>query len=117
MPGISQVGISQVGLIAFLVRVRKTLWPGARHGREYQRLREMLVEARIAAGLTQRDLAKRLGRHQSFVSKYERGERRVDVIEFMLLAKVLGMDAAGSIKRLQKSAGSTISITQSSRGS
>ena len=46
------------------------------------RLRELLTEARSNAGLKQLDVAGRLGRPQSFVSKYEGGERRLDVVEF-----------------------------------
>lgn len=57
------------------------------------RLRQALAEARNAAGLTQGELAKRLGRTQTFVSNYERGERRVDLPEFILIARELGVDA------------------------
>ena len=46
----------------------------------YTRLRELLTEARIHSGLTQTELAVRLRRPQSFVAKYEGGERRLDVI-------------------------------------
>ena len=49
----------------------------------------MLVEAREASGLTQADVAKRLGKPQSFVSKYERGERRLDLPELIELLEVL----------------------------
>ncbi len=56
-------------------------------------LRERLVAARHAAGLTQQQLAKRLGRPQSFVAKYEGGERRVDVVELFEIAAALGADA------------------------
>jgi transcriptional regulator with XRE-family HTH domain len=58
----------------------------------YQRFRELLIEARKAADLTQADVAKRLGQPQSFVSKYERGERRLDVIELAQVARALGID-------------------------
>ena len=44
-----------------------------------------MIAARKAAGLTQHALARRLGRPQSFVAKYEGGERRLDVVEFVLL--------------------------------
>ncbi len=47
----------------------------------YARFLECLKETREAAGLTQADLADRLGQTQSFVSKCERGERRVDIVE------------------------------------
>ena len=55
-------------------RIRKSV-----HSPEQQLLRELLVAARNKAGLTQQKLAKRLGKHQSFVAKYEGGERRLDV--------------------------------------
>ena len=57
-----------------------------------KRLRELLVEARQRADLTQAELSKRLNRPQSFVSKYERGERRLDVIEFGQVARAIGLD-------------------------
>jgi transcriptional regulator with XRE-family HTH domain len=59
---------------------------------QYKSLRRLLVEARKAAGLTQAELAGRLNRPQSFVSKYERGERRLDVVEFRDVAHALGAD-------------------------
>ncbi len=65
-----------------------------------QTLRALLVEGRKAAGLTQQDLAARLGRPQSFVSKYERGERRLDVVEFLEVADALGIDPARTIRKL-----------------
>ena len=63
------------------------------HTRAYMVLRERLVSARHAAGLTQQELARKLGRPQSFVAKYEGGERRVDLVELFEIAKVLGVDA------------------------
>lgn len=50
-----------------------------------------IVDARRAAGLTQRQLAAKLGRSNSFVWKIEAGERRVDVLEFIEIAKSLGV--------------------------
>jgi ribosome-binding protein aMBF1 (putative translation factor) len=47
---------------------------------------ELLIEARRKAGLTQHQLAMRLEKPQSFVAKYEGGERRVDVVEFVTSA-------------------------------
>ena len=58
----------------------------------YRRFRELLVAARKGAGLTQAELSSRLNRPQSFVSKYERGERRLDVVEFAGVARALGVD-------------------------
>jgi len=44
------------------------------------------------------DLAERLGKPQSFVSKYERGEHRLDFIEFMAIAEAIGLDAHDFIR-------------------
>ena len=52
----------------------------------------MLIAARRSAGLTQDEVAKRLARPQSFVAKYEGGERRLDVVEFIALARALEQD-------------------------
>ncbi len=52
----------------------------------------MLIEARTGAGVTQVELAARLGRPQPFISFVERGERRVDVIEFYAIMKALNVD-------------------------
>jgi len=59
---------------------------------EYERFRQLLVEGRETSGLTQADIAAKLGRPQSFVSKYEGGERRLDVIEFIQVCAVLAVD-------------------------
>jgi transcriptional regulator with XRE-family HTH domain len=59
---------------------------------EYGRLIEVLVAARHEAGIPQQALAGKLGRPQSFIAKYEGGERRIDVIEFIAIARALGAD-------------------------
>ena len=55
------------------------------------RLQRMLREARLAAGLLQSDLAKKIGSDQSFVSRYERGERRLDLVELETICKACGV--------------------------
>ena len=65
----------------------------------HKRFRELLIQARKEADLTQAELSSRLRRPQSFVSKYERGERRLDVVEFGEVAKALGIDP---VRFLQK---------------
>jgi transcriptional regulator with XRE-family HTH domain len=67
--------------------LRKTL-----RSRGHRILIGVLVAAREAAGLTQRDLAARLKRPHSFIGRIEAGERRIDVIEFIELARVLEVD-------------------------
>lgn len=69
---------------------------------EYQRLRDLLIEARERAGLTQAEVATRLKRAQSFVSKYEQGERRLDVVEFLHVCNCLGIDAAALLGQVTK---------------
>ncbi len=68
----------------------------------YEKLRMMLVEAREAAGLTQVEVAGRLDRPQSFVSKIERGVRKMDVIEFVEIARAIGFDPAAFLRKLDK---------------
>jgi transcriptional regulator with XRE-family HTH domain len=63
---------------------------------------EALVSARTQAGLTQRELARRLGRSHSFVGKVESGERRLDVLEFVELAGALGVDPRKLIGQILK---------------
>lgn len=53
------------------------------HRREYEVFLALLRETRLAAGITQQDVAKHLGNTQTFVSKCERGERRIDVIDLL----------------------------------
>ncbi|NKS61883.1 helix-turn-helix domain-containing protein [Rhodococcus hoagii] len=60
------------------------------HSAEYQQLCALLRQLRLDAGLTQVEVARRLGEPQSFVSKYESGERRLDIIELRRVAVALG---------------------------
>lgn len=57
----------------------------------YEFLQKALVEARQSKGLTQTEVASRLGKPQSFVSKYESGERRLDIIEFLEVCQALSI--------------------------
>ena len=68
--------------------------------KKYERLRGLLVKAREEAGLTQVELGKRLRRPQAFISKIERGLRRVDVLEFLEIARAVGFDPHELIERL-----------------
>ena len=58
----------------------------------YGVLLRVLIDARKKAGLRQTDLADRLGKPQSFVSKIERGERRLDLVEFLIVVRSIGAD-------------------------
>ena len=56
-----------------------------------------LIERREAAGMTQAQLADRLGEYQSFVARLESGQRRVDVVELIELGSILGFDPVVAI--------------------
>ena len=68
----------------------------------YKELREVLISARREAGVSQEKLAAKLGRAQTFVSKIELGERRLDLIELLVWADALGVDAREVVERLLK---------------
>jgi transcriptional regulator with XRE-family HTH domain len=61
---------------------------------------ELIIKARKSAGLTQHELSKRLHKPQSFVAKYEGGERRVDVVEFIEICKAIEADPHKLLKVL-----------------
>ncbi|WP_236216260.1 helix-turn-helix domain-containing protein [Pseudomonas rhodesiae] len=72
------------------------------YSNSYQLLLTLLLAARKSAGLTQTMLSERLSKPQSFVSKYERGERRLDVIEFLEVCQRLGADPHEMIRSLEE---------------
>jgi len=71
----------------------------------YDRLRKNLVQARRESGLSQQEVAARVGKPQSFVSKLESGERRLDVVEFLDVCLALGVSPATVIGRLGEKGG------------
>ena len=64
----------------------------------YERLQSALADARREAKLTQADVARVLARPQSFVSKYETGERRLDVVEFLEVCEAVRTDPVGVLR-------------------
>lgn len=60
------------------------------HSKDYQKFIKLLRKARAESGLTQKQVADKLNKPQSFVSKSEFGERRVDFVELVKIAKILG---------------------------
>jgi transcriptional regulator with XRE-family HTH domain len=68
---------------------------------QYNLLRQFLITARQRNEFTQAQVASKLNRPQSFVSKYERGERRLDVIEFLEVTRVLDVDPSLMIERIE----------------
>ena len=71
------------------------------HSAEQKKLQALLRQLRISSGLRQVDLAQRLGVQQSFVSKYESGERRLDWLEVRGVCRVLGVSLQDFVKRLE----------------
>lgn len=67
----------------------------------YARLRQLVTEARKAAGLSQAAVAEKLGRPQSYIADIERNERRIDVIEFLALAEAIGFDPLAVLEEVR----------------
>jgi transcriptional regulator with XRE-family HTH domain len=67
----------------------------------HKKLRELLVEARLNAGLKQADVARALGVPQSYVSKVESGERRLDVVEFIAIAEAAKADPVKIVRAVR----------------
>ncbi|MEX2605831.1 MAG: helix-turn-helix transcriptional regulator [Kiritimatiellia bacterium] len=76
------------------------------HSREYQIVVDKLRSLRENAGMTQRDLAAKLDREHSFVWPMEKGERRLDVVEFHSVCQALGVKAdkiySGLVREFKK---------------
>lgn len=71
------------------------------HDEPYVAQREALSAARKAAGLSQETLAERLKRPQSYVAKYETGDRRLDLVEFLEVCRAIGVDPVAILKLVQ----------------
>ncbi|HEX3365709.1 helix-turn-helix transcriptional regulator [Phenylobacterium sp.] len=71
---------------------------------------DVLVEARDESGLTQAEIAKRVGKDQSFMSLIENSQRRVDVLEFFALANAMEADALALLAKIAKRLPSKIQI-------
>ena len=80
------------------------------HHRHYKALLRLLRDIRGEVGLTQAELGQKLDNTQTFVSKVERGERRMDVVEFVEFCDALGIDPQSAFQRfLSRRGGATIS--------
>jgi len=72
------------------------------YSKEYSLFLEQLRKAREEKGLTQTDVAQSLGQTQSFVSKVERGERRIDIVELRAFCSAIGVAFPTFIARIEK---------------
>nr|WP_245260681.1 helix-turn-helix transcriptional regulator [Mesorhizobium sp. L2C054A000] len=77
------------------------LMPKSLRSARQRRLLQRLIAARKTKGATQTQVADMLGRPQSFVAKYEGGERRLDVIEFLDVAEALGINPCELLAQLR----------------
>lgn len=68
---------------------------------EKKQFLSLVRQMRLDAGLRQEDLADKLGEPQSFVSRYESGERRLDVLELRQICKILGVSLSEFVRRLE----------------
>lgn len=72
------------------------------HSPRRRKLADLLAQQRLKKGLTQAEVARELKRHQPFIANIESGQRRVDVIELLELAEVIGLDVNRLIRELRK---------------
>lgn len=93
----------KLGVSRIVMRLRPV--PRSVSSPRYAAFRRFLVQARKDAAITQVALAKKLGRPQSYVSKFELGERRLDVVEFLEVAGAIGCDPFAILKRLRVGSG------------
>lgn len=79
-------------------------------GGEHRHLVEVLTEARQKSGMTQAELARKVEKDQTFISIIERGQRRVDVLEFVALARAMGADPKQLFTEVLKRLSRTIAL-------
>ena len=70
---------------------------------QQEQLQKLLRQVRVDTELTQSDLAKRLGQPQSFVSKYESGERLLDLVELRRICKAVGISLVDLVRKWEDS--------------
>ena len=78
---------------------------------DYKLVGICLGDARRTAGITQEELARRLRKPRSFISSYERGQRRVDIVEFLLIAEAIKIDARKLFEGILTSEGALDDLT------
>jgi transcriptional regulator with XRE-family HTH domain len=76
--------------------------PSHHRSRRHQRLAELLAQYRLEAGLKQTDVAEALGKYQPLITSMENGQRRIDVVELLELAEIIGFDPHEVLDELAK---------------
>jgi ribosome-binding protein aMBF1 (putative translation factor) len=87
----------RLGVMKRKVRPEKTIY-----AKEYQLLLRLMRDARDKSGVTQVELAESLGQSQSFVSKIERGERRLDVLQLRTILAICGVKLTDFVERFER---------------
>ncbi|MFB9978190.1 helix-turn-helix domain-containing protein [Mesorhizobium kowhaii] len=77
--------------------------PKSVHSERHRMIAAALASQRRAKGLSQAEVAKVLGKHQPFIANIESGERRVDLVELMDIAKIIDLDVVALVRDLQDS--------------
>ncbi|KUM25972.1 DNA-binding protein [Mesorhizobium loti] len=77
--------------------------PKSVHSTRHKMVAAALASQRRAKGMSQADVAKVLGRHQPFIANIESGERRVDLVELLDIAKIIDLDVVALVRDLQDS--------------
>lgn len=76
-----------------------------RKARDRRILLQLLRQVRVDAGMRQEDLARALGRKQAYISKYELGERRLDLLELVAVCDAVGVPLIEFVKQFEKARG------------
>jgi hypothetical protein len=100
--GYSNIGFPDLTTLPDGITEAAALWVKTEH---YEIAGACLAAARRRAKVTQQELAAKLDKPQSFVSEYERGHRRIDVVEFLVIAQALGVDSLQLFVEIARSAG------------
>jgi transcriptional regulator with XRE-family HTH domain len=79
--------------------------PKSLNSPRHELVKSVLIEQRKAVGMTQTEVAERLGRPQSYIAKIEGGERRIDLVELIDVAQVIGLDLEALVRRASKVSG------------
>ena len=72
------------------------------YSEEHKRLCALLAQARDKAGLSQREVGRLLGKYQPYVARYEGGQKRIDVVELLRIAKALNVKASDIVAQLEE---------------
>lgn len=101
----ADTGMATIGDLQARRRLRAARRPNPVFSDEYGVVRQVLIRARREAGLSQRALAARLDKTASHVAMIERGQRRVDLLEFCRIAESLGVTADALVLRISHALG------------